>query len=743
MKPKTISQTTRALVSLLMLSMIMLFMPFQTVASRSSISLPGCPDSCAGVDIPYPFGFGPKCAKSAGFELSCKEFDSTGLYASEWLNGTHAPFLFDDTPVLKIIIPQGRVYVYKSIISTCSNTTTSPKSNTPNGRWNLSGTPYRINQYMNILTFIGCDMIANVTFGNETNMSLQGGCSTTGCYSWDIYGDYWNGTPCGHGCCQTYVPEGINYYHFTLQQNNSNNCGYAELAEENFNYDDKITSEDNLSKQQTVVTLDWIIGTESCATAKTNNKCMKDGAPDQSYSCTSDNSVCVNSTNGPGHYCLCSDGYEGNPYVLGGCVLIPIHCAFGALRVRNPRLCQVYLAVLIVGLSTGFCAFPSYFAVRKRIELLEKRKQEKLKQKFFNQNKGFLLQQRIKNSDEDATQRMRIFTLDELEKATNKFDNSLILGQGGHGEVYKGILSDQRVVAIKRSKKIDQAEIEQFINEVVILSEVNHRNVVKIYGCCLETEVPLLVYEFISNGTLSKHLHAEPCSLTWRHRLGIALESARAIAYLHSSASISIFHRDIKSDNILLDDYFTAKVSDFGTSRSVEIDQTGITTCVQGTFGYLDPEYFYSRRLTPKSDVYSFGVIIAELLTRKKPLSSTLSEYGGLVLYFTRAVRENRLFDILDPQIAMNEAQRKELEAVANLAEMCVRRNVEERPTMKEVEVELEILWRKSNQQHEHPSTDQNLEEKPFLLHDLTPGNDTARQYSFEQELPSSFTFRR
>ncbi|KAJ1685832.1 hypothetical protein LUZ63_017222 [Rhynchospora breviuscula] len=539
MKHKTISQTTRV-VPLLMLSMIMPFTAFQTVAS--SISLPGCPDSCGGVQIPYPFGIGPNCSKP-GFELSCEKFNSSGLYGSYywlygsyyWLNGTHAPFLFNDTPVLKIFIDSGEVLVYKSITSTCSNTTTSPKSNTPNG-WDLSGTPYQINYlyYWSFLTFIGCDMIANVTFGNETNMN-QGGCSTTGCYSSDIYDNY--GT-CGHGCCQTSLPEGTKYYNFILQQNNLNNCGYVVLAEKYFNYYLGITSEDDLSKQQSVVVLDWIIGNESCATAKTNNKCMKDGAPDQSYGCISDNSVCVNSTNGPGHYCVCSDGYEGNPYVLGGCVGIPIHCAFAGWRVRKARLCQVYLAVLIVGLSTGFCAFPSYFAVRKRIEMLEKRKQEKLKQKFFNQNKGFLLQQQIKNPDEDATQRMRIFTLDELEKATNKFDNSLILGQGGHGEVYKGILLDQRVVAIKRSKKIDLAEIEQFINEVVILSEVNHRNVVKLYGCCLETEVPLLVYEFISNGTLSKHLHAETCSLTWRHRLRIVLESARAIAYLHSSASI-------------------------------------------------------------------------------------------------------------------------------------------------------------------------------------------------------------
>ena len=143
-----------------------------------------------------------------------------------------------------------------------------------------------------------------------------------------------------------------------------------------------------------------------------------------------------------------------------------------------------------------------------------------------------------------------------------------------------------------------------------------------------------------------------------------------------------------------MDDYLTVKVSDFGASRSVQIDQTGVTTAVQGTFGYLDPEYFRTGRLTPKSDVYSFGVILIELLTRQKALvSSRVFEGGSLVEYFSSAMKESRLFEILDPQI-VNEGQRTELEAVAKLAEMCLRMGGEERPTMKEVEVQLEVMWR-------------------------------------------------
>ncbi|XP_031261760.1 wall-associated receptor kinase-like 22 [Pistacia vera] len=173
-------------------------------------------------------------------------------------------------------------------------------------------------------------------------------------------------------------------------------------------------------------------------------------------------------------------------------------------------------------------------------------------------------------------------------------------------------------------------------------------------------------------------------------RLRIAGEVAEALCYLHLSASMPIYHRDIKSTNILLDEKYRAKVADFGTSRSIAIDQTHVTTKVLGTFGYLDPEYFRSGQFTDKSDVYSYGVVLVELLTGEKPISSTRSqEFKGLVAYFINCMEQNQLYDILDAQV-LKLGKKEEVMAVANLAKRCLNMNAKKRPTMKEVTMELE-----------------------------------------------------
>ncbi|GKV26876.1 hypothetical protein SLEP1_g36094 [Rubroshorea leprosula] len=285
--------------------------------------------------------------------------------------------------------------------------------------------------------------------------------------------------------------------------------------------------------------------------------------------------------------------------------------------------------------------------------------------------------------------------------------NNFLQLRGGQGTVYKGMLVDGRIVAVKKSTVLDKEKVKEFINEVAILTQINHRNIVKLLGCCLETEVPLLVYEFIPNGTLFQYIHDEneDFPLTWDRRLRIAAEVAAALSYLHSAASIPIYHRDVKSSNILVDEKYRAKVSDFGTSRSIAIDQTHLTTNVQGTFGYLDPEYYQSSQFTEKSDVYSFGVVLTELLTGEEPISLTRAEGGrSLASHFIHSMEGNGLFSILDARVRESSAH-EEITKVAKLALRCLSLNGKKRPKMIEVAAELEqirLLQNNSNGQQNH-----------------------------------------
>jgi serine/threonine protein kinase len=326
-------------------------------------------------------------------------------------------------------------------------------------------------------------------------------------------------------------------------------------------------------------------------------------------------------------------------------------------------------------------------------KLVKKWKKIELKKKFFKRNGGLLLQQELLAA-EGWVQETKIYSSKELEVATDRFNVNRILGQGGQGTVYKGMLADGRIVAVKKSMVVDEGKLEEFINEVVVLSQINHRNVVKLLGCCLETEVPLLVYEFIPNGNLYKYIHDqnEDFLLSWEMRLQIAIEVAGALSYLHSATSIPIYHRDIKSTNILLDEKYRAKVSDFGSSRSISIDQTHLTTLVQGTFGYLDPEYFQSSQFTEKSDVYSFGVVLVELISGQKPIFSvSQTETRSLATHFIMLMEDNRLFDVLDARVKEG-CQNEEVISVANLAKRCLNLNGKNRPTMREVTSELERI---------------------------------------------------
>ncbi|POO03013.1 LysM receptor kinase [Trema orientale] len=398
--------------------------------------------------------------------------------------------------------------------------------------------------------------------------------------------------------------------------------------------------------------------------------------------------------------------------------------------------------ITLLGLGIGFALLCLFLSSYKLHQFLKRRRIRIRKERLFKQNGGLLLQEKL--SFHGGSEKAKIFTSEELQRATDNYNQSRFLGKGGYGTVYKGMLPDGTIVAVKRSIAIGRNQVAQFINEVVILSKINHRNIVKLIGCCLETETPLLVYEFISNGTLYHHIHqkdSESAFLSWENRFGIACDVAGALAYMHSSASMPIYHRDVKSSNILLDDKFNAKISDFGTSRSVPHDKTHLTTAVQGTLGYMDPEYFQSSKFTDKSDVYSFGVTLTELLTGENPFSFAEDHEGkNLITSFISLTKENQLSQILDPLVA-RDAEEEDIQAIAELATRCLRLNGKKRPTMKQVSTELEGMRRNQTildmDQEPDVSRDEELNSYMNATNNYTmqePGLEQSTDFSSEIE---------
>lgn len=377
---------------------------------------------------------------------------------------------------------------------------------------------------------------------------------------------------------------------------------------------------------------------------------------------------------------------------------------------NNLFIAILKFSIIYAGASVG--AVLLVIIVTYACFIREKRKLQYVKRRYFRQHGGMLLFEEIKSQQGIS---FKIFSEEELQQATNKFDKQQVLGQGGNATVYKGLLKGNTEIAVKRCITIDMKQKKEFGKEMLILSQTNHRNVVKLLGCCLEVEVPMLVYEFIPNGTLFSLIHGNHNQhISLDTRLRIAHESAEALAYLHSWASPPILHGDVKSSNILLDKDYVAKVSDFGASILAPTDESQFVTLVQGTCGYLDPEYMQTCQLTDKSDVYSFGVVILELLTRKKAFNlESPEDERSLAMRFLSAMKEKRLSDILDDQI-MTGDNLEFLEEIAELAKQCLEMSGENRPLMKEVADKLDRL-RKVMQ---HPWAQQNPEEMESLLGD-------------------------
>ncbi|XP_041011450.1 wall-associated receptor kinase 2-like [Juglans microcarpa x Juglans regia] len=682
---------------------VLILSELAAAAVAAPLPKPNCLDRCGDVEIRYPFGTTTDCSLNEEFWLDCNDSSSP-------------PQLLLGNIVVTNISIDGQLDIMNFISFECFENSSDvlEYDNEPS----LRVRDFTISNTKNKFVAVGCDTYAFLNaFQNNEPFSI--GCTST-CQS---PRNVFSGSCSGIGCCQVDIPKGLK--NFTLDARSYNNhtyviqfnpCSYAFVAKQdgfNFSSDYLVSLRGNKTYP---MVLDWAIGDTTCEFAKNQPgyvcgrnsqcynppngdgylcKCINEGYEGNPYledgcqdinECEADPNSCNTTTstckNTDGNFtCICHDGYEGDGKITSGTGCRPIARANkSSINIIIPLAISIGLVGLFVGGSSIYCG-------------LERRKLIKLKEKFFQQNGGLLLQQKLSNY-RASMETAKIFSAEELQNATNNYDESRVLGQGSFGTVYRGVLPDNKIVAIKKSKICDRTQIEQFINEVIVLTQINHRNVVKMLGCCLETEVPLLVYEFITNGTLSSHIHDKnlSSSLSWEKRLKIASETAGALAYLHSSTSVPIIHRDVKPANILLDDNYSAKVADFGTSILVPLDQTELSTLVKGTFGYLDPEYFYSNQLTEKSDVYSFGVVVAELLTGKKAVSFDRPEKDrSLAMYFNSAVKEDRLHQILDDQI-VNNVNINAIDEVANIAKWCLSVRGEDRPTMKEVAMELEGL---------------------------------------------------
>ncbi|XP_042446712.1 wall-associated receptor kinase 2-like [Zingiber officinale] len=709
-----------------------------------------CLKKCGDVEIPYPFGIGAigancfgegqdcicnstetgigaNCSLGGGFNLTCNTMES----------GIKKPF-FGNVEVLNISLVMGQVRLLHPVSSACYNST---YNNVTYKDWSLDmrDTSYRFSNLRNKFTVIGCETLVYILDYHGSNISYQSGCVSMCRDKQSIVNDSCSGM----GCCQTSIPKNLKYYRVSFDENFNNSdtrgfdtCSYAALLEaEWFRFQTSYITTNQLMQMnnngRVPVVMDWAIGNETCEVVAKRNLIT-------SYACISNNSVCVNSTNGPGYLCNCSTGYQGNPYVSNGCQDInecnlqsnpcsdgicqnlpgnySCHCPKGTHGDAYHGTCipDLPLAVKVAIGCSGviillLCTMCLYIVYQRR-------KLEEMKRKYFKQHGGYELEEKMKS--ENAFNKFKIFGSKELEKATNHFDDKNIIGRGGNGVVYKGVLENQDV-AIKKPKIINEDLKKQFGTETLILSDVNHVNIVKLLGCCLEMEMPLLVYEFVPNGTLFHLIHESenrvPASLDTRLR--IAYESADALDYLHSKASPQIIHGDVKSSNILLDMDNTVKISDFGASKLIPKGEKQFATLLQFTHGYIDPECLMTYALTNKSDVYSFGVVLLELFTGKKAINFEESEeQRSLVSTFTMLENQNRFSEILHNQVKL-EANIEFIQELTILIKECLKLKGEDRPTMKEVAEELNGL----RTLKQHPFVvQQNADEMESLLDGLS-----------------------
>ncbi|WJX10119.1 hypothetical protein P8452_00879 [Trifolium repens] len=568
-----------------------------------STSLPGCNSTCGNVTIPYPFGISNSsipnhrtCFIDPNFELTCE-------------NDT---LVMGNIPILNISILEGQIEMKTRVSSYCNSTNHSQADLT------IDRDGFSVSSSENKFISVGCD-----TFGYIESI-YNDEKYTTGCVTIcnGNRANIENGTCSGIGCCQVDIPhmmKNISRHVLELTNSTESGCSYSFIVKDG-SYTFSVSDLDDFPYERLPLIVDWSVGNKSCKASM-----VKDD-----YACKK-NSVCYDKDIDNGYQCKCKDGYEGNPYHPDGCkdkdecktnntCITKENChnleggyqcicpdrqpenATFAGGCKDHRQLDLVTKILI---GTSAVLIVLFVAISSLYLTYQKRKLIKLKQKFFQQNGGSILLQQL-STGEDSSQSAHIFTEEELKKATKNYDESLIIGRGGFGTVFKGILPDNKIVAVKKSKIIDASQIEQFINEVVVLSQINHRNVVKLLGCCLETEVPSLVYEFVSH----------------------------------------------------------------------------------------------------------------ELLTGDKPLTFNRPEESiSLSMHFLSCLKQDKIFEAIQVGI-LNDDNKKDIKEVAILAARCLRLRGDERPSMKEVAMELEGI--RLTDRHPWTDTEQNFEENQRLLHEAS-----------------------